>query len=339
MNDPSVLGAGRQRPAVEHQLAVRAAAGITVAVSGLQRQRRAGAAGVPAVPGASTGAACRPARASTTRMEFVLERRFSTGSPGAVRLHLLQAEQQRRGERAGRRRDQRRRAESGRPARLAAQRRRHAARVPDRLHLGGARARRVDAPGREGAAGRLERQRDPPLRERPAAQHHDEQRSRRPAVQRAEAAQSRVRRRRRAPPTATSIRTPTATSTAPPGPIRGRSPFGNAPKRDTTVRSFPIYSEDLNIFKVFPLPNGHKIRFESMFGNIFNRTLFCDPNTNWSAGAFGQVFSQCNSAAIDSVRLEVRLLARRGREPLRGAPSRCQATGVGRAAGTGHPVA
>jgi len=76
-----------------------------------------------------------------------------------------------------------------------------------------------------------------------------------------------------------------------PGPLA----FGNAPKRDTTVRSFPIYSEDLNIFKVFTLPNNHRIRFESMFGNIFNRTLFGEPNTNWSAPSIGQVFSQANS--------------------------------------------
>ena len=76
-----------------------------------------------------------------------------------------------------------------------------------------------------------------------------------------------------------------------PGPLQ----FGNAPKRDGTVRSFPIYSEDINIFKVFALPNGRRIRFESMFGNIFNRTLFGEPNTNWSQPTFGQVFSQANS--------------------------------------------
>jgi len=76
-----------------------------------------------------------------------------------------------------------------------------------------------------------------------------------------------------------------------PGPLQ----FGNAPKRDTTVRSFPIASEDINLFKVFLLPNGHKIRFESMFGNIFNRTLFGEPDTNWSSPTFGQVFTQANS--------------------------------------------
>ena len=75
----------------------------------------------------------------------------------------------------------------------------------------------------------------------------------------------------------------------------GPTAFGNAPKRDPDVRSFPVYSEDINIFKVFALPNGHRIRFESMFGNIFNRTLFGDPNTNWSAGSFGQIVTQANS--------------------------------------------
>ena len=71
--------------------------------------------------------------------------------------------------------------------------------------------------------------------------------------------------------------------------------FGNAPKRDSTVRSFPIYSEDLNVFKVFTLPNGQRIRFETSFGNLFNRTLFGEPANNWSAANFGQVFSQANS--------------------------------------------
>jgi hypothetical protein len=75
-----------------------------------------------------------------------------------------------------------------------------------------------------------------------------------------------------------------------PGPLQ----FGNAVRRDGTVRGFPNYSEDLNIFKVFALPNGQKIRFESMFGNILNRTTFCDPDTNWSSGTFGTINTQCN---------------------------------------------
>jgi hypothetical protein len=75
-----------------------------------------------------------------------------------------------------------------------------------------------------------------------------------------------------------------------PGPLQ----LGNAPRRDDTVRSFPVYSEDLNIFKDFLLNAPSKLRFEAQFGNIFNRTLFCDPNTNWSAASFGTINTQCN---------------------------------------------
>ncbi len=76
-----------------------------------------------------------------------------------------------------------------------------------------------------------------------------------------------------------------------PGPLN----FGSAPRRDGEVRGFPIYSEDINIFKVFSLQNDMKLRFQASVGNLFNRTLFCDPgNTNWSSGSFGQVVTQCN---------------------------------------------
>jgi len=75
-----------------------------------------------------------------------------------------------------------------------------------------------------------------------------------------------------------------------PGPLQ----FGNAPRRDGSVRSFPTYNEDLSLFKVFPIRERLKMRFESEFGNIFNRVDFCDPNTNFSAGSFGRVSTQCN---------------------------------------------
>ena len=38
------------------------------------------------------------------------------------------------------------------------------------------------------------------------------------------------------------------------------------------------------------------MRFEALFGNIFNRTTFCAPNTNFSSPAFGTVNTQCNQA-------------------------------------------
>jgi hypothetical protein len=47
---------------------------------------------------------------------------------------------------------------------------------------------------------------------------------------------------------------------------------------------------------VFRLRNTHAARFDAQFGNIFNRVVFCDPNTNWSSSAFGTVNTQCNQA-------------------------------------------
>jgi hypothetical protein len=75
-----------------------------------------------------------------------------------------------------------------------------------------------------------------------------------------------------------------------PGPLQ----FGNAPERDGDVRGPGNYSEDINIFKVFPVVDQQKLRFEMQIGNLFNRINYCAPNTNWSSGQFGQVFTQCN---------------------------------------------
>ena len=75
-----------------------------------------------------------------------------------------------------------------------------------------------------------------------------------------------------------------------PGSLR----FGNSPINDGTVRGFANITEDLSIFKDIWLNEQWKMRWETNFGNIFNRTVFCSPNSNWSAGSFGQVFQQCN---------------------------------------------
>ena len=50
------------------------------------------------------------------------------------------------------------------------------------------------------------------------------------------------------------------------------------------------------------------MRFVAVVGNIFNRTTFCGPNTNFSSPAFGTVNTQCNQATIRPVRLAARLL-------------------------------
>lgn len=76
-----------------------------------------------------------------------------------------------------------------------------------------------------------------------------------------------------------------------PGPLQ----FGNSPRRDGTVRGFRNYVEDISIFKETRFGERFKHRIEAQFGNFMNRTVFCDPNTNFSSGAFGQMGTQCNT--------------------------------------------
>ena len=45
-----------------------------------------------------------------------------------------------------------------------------------------------------------------------------------------------------------------------------------------------------------PLTAQKKLRFEAQIGNLFNRTTYCNPASNWSGTDFGQVFTQCNTA-------------------------------------------
>jgi hypothetical protein len=77
-----------------------------------------------------------------------------------------------------------------------------------------------------------------------------------------------------------------------PGPLA----FGNAVRNDGSVRGFHNFNEDINISKTFALTDEMRMRFEMMFGNIFNRTLFCSPNANFSSPGFGTVNAQCNQA-------------------------------------------
>jgi hypothetical protein len=75
-----------------------------------------------------------------------------------------------------------------------------------------------------------------------------------------------------------------------PGPLR----FGDAPRADGTVRGFKVYNEDLTLAKNFVIKGDLNMRFVASFGNILNRTTFCNPNTNFSSGGFGTVNTQCN---------------------------------------------
>lgn len=78
-----------------------------------------------------------------------------------------------------------------------------------------------------------------------------------------------------------------------PGP---NQPFGNAPRVDGTARGFPTYNEDLSVFKTFIIKEPLQMRFMAQFGNIFNRTDFCNPSTFWDgkSATFGSIGTQCN---------------------------------------------
>ena len=73
-------------------------------------------------------------------------------------------------------------------------------------------------------------------------------------------------------------------------------PFGNAPRVDGTARGFPTYNEDLSVFKTFIIKEPLQMRFMAQFGNIFNRTDFCNPSTFWDgkSATFGSIGTQCN---------------------------------------------
>jgi hypothetical protein len=86
-----------------------------------------------------------------------------------------------------------------------------------------------------------------------------------------------------------------------PGPLT----FGNAPRADGSVRGFKVFNEDLTLSKSFDLKSDLRMRFVAEVGNIFNRTTFCGPNTNFSSPAFGTVNTQCNQAR--SVQFGLRL--------------------------------
>jgi len=77
---------------------------------------------------------------------------------------------------------------------------------------------------------------------------------------------------------------------ADPGPLQ----FGNASQNDPIVRSPHYFNEDFAIAKMTPITERVDVRFEANIGNIFNRHLWCNPDTNFSDPTFGQVSAQCD---------------------------------------------
>lgn len=71
--------------------------------------------------------------------------------------------------------------------------------------------------------------------------------------------------------------------------------FGNAGRTDPDVRWFPEYNEDMSLYKDTKIGERVKLRYEALFGNIFNRHFYCPPDQDWSDSSFGAVSAQCNS--------------------------------------------
>lgn len=79
--------------------------------------------------------------------------------------------------------------------------------------------------------------------------------------------------------------------------------FGNDTRTDGDVRYMPLYNEDISLYKDTRIRGENtNLRFEAQFGNAFNRTYFCYPDSylgswgasGWSNANFGKVSAQCN---------------------------------------------
>ena len=66
-----------------------------------------------------------------------------------------------------------------------------------------------------------------------------------------------------------------------------------------------LVETDFSVSRKFSISERFALQFRSELFNLFNRVLFCDPNTNWSAPAFGTVNTQCNQPR--SVQFALRL--------------------------------
>jgi Carboxypeptidase regulatory-like domain len=86
----------------------------------------------------------------------------------------------------------------------------------------------------------------------------------------------------------------------------GSLQLGNASRNEPNIRGPHNFNEDFSVTKNTPLGDLLSLKFESQMGNLFNRTLWCNPDTNWSDAAFGTISAQCNQARLIQfgVRLE-----------------------------------
>ena len=71
--------------------------------------------------------------------------------------------------------------------------------------------------------------------------------------------------------------------------------FGNSTRYNPLLRTFPGFNEDVSLGKAFHLTEAKHLDFRMEAFNLFNRTVFGNPDSNLNSKTFGVVNSQANS--------------------------------------------
>ena len=71
--------------------------------------------------------------------------------------------------------------------------------------------------------------------------------------------------------------------------------MGNTTRYNPKTRGFAGLNENVSLSKQFPVKERYKLDFRAEAFNLFNRTVFSNPNTNLNSNAFGQVTGQSNA--------------------------------------------
>jgi len=78
-------------------------------------------------------------------------------------------------------------------------------------------------------------------------------------------------------------------------PVQPATLLGNATRYNPKVRAFANKNENVSLGKSFHFTEQARLDFRAEAFNIFNRTVFGNPNTNLNNNSFGLVTSQSNS--------------------------------------------
>ncbi len=71
--------------------------------------------------------------------------------------------------------------------------------------------------------------------------------------------------------------------------------LGDATRFNPLVRGFPGLNENVSLGKSFQFTERFRLDFRAEAFNLFNRTVFSNPNSNLNSSAFGIVSGQSNS--------------------------------------------